>query len=1119
MASTKIPVELSSTPGIVDNSNATAITIDSSGNVLIGTDSGDSFNSNSALRLQKSNHNYLQIKTPTNKQGGVLIGDTGDDFVGGFIYSNSDNQLWIYSGNDRAIVCDSSQNVGIGTTSPTDKVQVLDSGSLALRVESTGTTNQSSVWTENNAGSINGMFMYGSSHSGYGAIAAGEGAFYSNTNVNIMSDSSTGNIKFSTGSSGGSERMRINSSGNVGIGETSIDANLHITHSNPNLKFEINGQGKWAIGMPAGQTYLAFDESNDALTTPTMVMTKTTKRVGIGTTSPGHALDVVGTGQPAIEATCTAGHFAIEASTPYDYVAKFSSTDSGAAIVLQDNSSTNHANRINVSGNTMQFVTGATTAVTINASQNVGIGVTTPTHQLHIKGPSSAYAAMRIESTSTGHGAIINLGDGTDDDYGQIVQFASSAGEGGRMRFIAGGTETLNLRGGKVGIGTSNPTHKLVVSENSSGLAANFLNSNTSGAGVNIAAASGDSNYAFRVEDYAGNEKVRINGSGKVGIGTSTPGHKVHVYGGSAHTNLVVSTADGYKAEVRMMEDAAGTQHGGFIRYDGNGDYVRLGTYNGGTESINLSLKDDGNVGIGVTNPGYKLAVSSKLVVGDSPAVGLSGNTIHVRENSNSGIHFPIVIGGGTHSAGAAFGIGLDPEGYGNRNKIAILAEGIGAGYSRGRLHFALDNANDSGQVTLADSKMCITESGNIGIGAQVDNPSGTLDIRSGRAGIISTDSSWGQFRVANSTVNEVGVTVMNGCTASEYLSDGAPTSSNKFIMGISPYGSGTDTWGIGHGNLGDSIMHIDGSGNFGFGPNTDNPLTYFEISKTRPNVNAPADYELKMTLNTYGYVGSNYKLGMIQFVGGDTASAQDNFYAGISARAVNGANHQEDGALQFHVRSDQDTETLAVELNGEHNPSSQIAGSGSVRNGMLFKWQGIAIDRSWGNYPGIAVMNSSDYSTTASTQAEFRVHGTNGSVDSYPGSSGSDFSVNFRVDGSYLTGSDKRRKKNITTIDNALSTVKQLTGKKFQVINRADEVQETTSKNGYKFGLIAQDVEDIIPEATKYYKDEDDGTEGWNSSYSIDYPSLTALLINAIKEQDATIKALEARIKALEDK
>jgi hypothetical protein len=37
MALTEIPIELSSTPGIVDNSNATAITIDSSENVGIGT--------------------------------------------------------------------------------------------------------------------------------------------------------------------------------------------------------------------------------------------------------------------------------------------------------------------------------------------------------------------------------------------------------------------------------------------------------------------------------------------------------------------------------------------------------------------------------------------------------------------------------------------------------------------------------------------------------------------------------------------------------------------------------------------------------------------------------------------------------------------------------------------------------------------------------------------------------------------------------------------------------------------------------------------------------------------------------------------------------------------------
>lgn len=44
MALTQIPIELSSTPGIVDNSNATAITIDSSENVLVGKTSGPNYN-------------------------------------------------------------------------------------------------------------------------------------------------------------------------------------------------------------------------------------------------------------------------------------------------------------------------------------------------------------------------------------------------------------------------------------------------------------------------------------------------------------------------------------------------------------------------------------------------------------------------------------------------------------------------------------------------------------------------------------------------------------------------------------------------------------------------------------------------------------------------------------------------------------------------------------------------------------------------------------------------------------------------------------------------------------------------------------------------------------------
>ena len=290
-------------------------------------------------------------------------------------------------------------------------------------------------------------------------------------------------------------------------------------------------------------------------------------------------------------------------------------------------------------------------------------------------------------------------------------------------------------------------------------------------------------------------------------------------------------------------------------------------------------------------------------------------------------------------------------------------------------------------------------------------------------------------------------------------------------------------------------------------------------VCKVRSGVGNVSDYLTHLAIEALGYAGNNYQLGCIDFNGGDTAGAH-NPYARIGCSTMVGTNNQETGSLEFYVKAPSfglSGTTHAMKITGKADTSS--AGGGTTRNGVLFTYQGIAIDRSWSDYPGIAVMNATPYSSTASTQSELRIHGTNISSASYPSTSGSDFSVVTRSDGGYATGSDRRRKKNITTIDNALSTVKQLTGKRFQTVNSADEVQEHVSKNGYKFGFIAQEVEDIIPETVQYHADEDDGTDNYNTAYAMDYGSVVALLVNAIKEQDTTIVALEARIKALEDK
>ena len=183
----------------------------------------------------------------------------------------------------------------------------------------------------------------------------------------------------------------------------------------------------------------------------------------------------------------------------------------------------------------------------------------------------------------------------------------------------------------------------------------------------------------------------------------------------------------------------------------------------------------------------------------------------------------------------------------------------------------------------------------------------------------------------------------------------------------------------------------------------------------------------------------------------------------------------------------------------------------GTSGNGVAFSNAGIAFDRSWGNFPGINVCNTSGTSQT--NQSEFRIHGNNNTYNSYPSVSGSDFSVNLRIDGSTYISSDRRKKTEITSLTSAIDTVKQLDGKRFKIISSEGKTQDHLSKSGYTWGFIAQDIEDVVPDIVKHYEDEDDGTEEYNNAYAVNYAAMVALLTNAIKEQQTLIESLTARI------
>lgn len=92
---------------------------------------------------------------------------------------------------------------------------------------------------------------------------------------------------------------------------------------------------------------------------------------------------------------------------------------------------------------------------------------------------------------------------------------------------------------------------------------------------------------------------------------------------------------------------------------------------------------------------------------------------------------------------------------------------------------------------------------------------------------------------------------------------------------------------------------------------------------------------------------------------------------------------------------------------------------------------------------------------------------------------------------------SDARLKKDVTPISNSLAKVLELQGVTYNW--KRDEYPEKNLEEGIQYGLIAQELEKVIPELV------DTDAEGWKS---IEYSHLVPVLIEALKEQQKIIDA-----------
>ena len=178
---------------------------------------------------------------------------------------------------------------------------------------------------------------------------------------------------------------------------------------------------------------------------------------------------------------------------------------------------------------------------------------------------------------------------------------------------------------------------------------------------------------------------MTIKGDGRVGIGTTSPTSKLHVFGGSANTELKVTTNDNYIARIGMYEEEAGASHGGFIQYRGElSDRLEFGSKNSGTDTVHMSISDSyGNVGIGT-----------------APNAGVAGDRLKI-QGGNNGLGCIAAISG-------QYSYGVRIEGSNLSTQLALYTSSTS---QTTQINFEVAGNSSAGKITTTTNTTTYTTS------------------------------------------------------------------------------------------------------------------------------------------------------------------------------------------------------------------------------------------------------------------------------------------------------------------------------------------------------------------------------------------------------------------------